>query len=126
MSGGGRRTQRHPEIFPDQQAELVRLAYDVWKKCSPAMVLLQVESDDYRTVAGFQAAACSFTNAITRGEVDFGRGTTTTPGDRMPDRPIDRDVEVERAIQACGGDARMAVRALLDLKQRFEAGSQSN
>ncbi|MBB3996854.1 hypothetical protein [Aureimonas pseudogalii] len=124
MSGGGRRTQRHPAIFPDQQAELVRLAYDVWRKCSLAMVLLQVESDDYRTVAGFQATALDFAKAITQGEVDFARGTTTTPGDRMPGRPMDRDAEVERAIEACGGDARMAVRALLDLKQRFEAVRQ--
>lgn len=125
MSGGGRRAGRFDRIFAVHEAELVRLAFDVWQRCVPAMALLTVSSHDYRAVQRLQRDALEFARTITGGKIDFGRGGSTTAGDDLPGEPIGRDAEVDDAIAECAGDPRLAIRALLDQMRQIEGERQS-
>lgn len=116
--GGGRRTQRWPEIWPDHRGDLMNAAHTVWKTCIPAMVCLRPDCDDYRTVDRLQAATVAFSTGISGGE-SWLQGSTT-PAAFVPGRIDDRDAEVDAVLAECGGDHRVAIRALLDIHARLE------
>lgn len=93
-------------------------AHLVWKTCIPAMVCLRTDCDDYRTVDRLQAAALAFSTGISGGQSWLQRSTTPAPFSLG--EAGDREAEVDKMLASVGGDPRIAIRMLLDIRSRLE------
>lgn len=76
---------------------------------------LSTDSRDYRAVDRLRAAALAFSGEISEGV--SGLHSSARPAGLLSAIAGGREAEVDEMLAACGGDARIAIRTLLDISQ---------